>query len=129
MENKPICEIDKYGTKCWYLNGYRHRLDGPAIEYLDGVKYWYLNGVQHREDGPAVELSNGTKKWFINGKLHKLDGPAIIWNDGSYLWYINSYNVTNKIHQWAKENDIDLNNLTDVDKLLIKLTWTDYRKT
>jgi len=34
------------GTTRWFLNGERHREDGPAIEYADGDKYWYLNGEQ-----------------------------------------------------------------------------------
>jgi hypothetical protein len=49
------------GTKEWYLNGRRHRDDGPAVESSDGDKYWYLNGKLHREDGPAIESSNGDK--------------------------------------------------------------------
>jgi len=28
----PICEVDTDGAKHWYLNGYHHRTDGPAIE-------------------------------------------------------------------------------------------------
>ena len=55
------------GDKHWYLNGKRHREDGPAIEYDDGNKEWYLNGKRHREDGPAVEWANGFKKWYLNG--------------------------------------------------------------
>ena len=42
-------KIDEYGTKRWYLNGKRHREDGPAIEYSDGRKLWYLNGKQISE--------------------------------------------------------------------------------
>ena len=57
------------GTKRGYLNGKRHREDGPAIEYADGDKSWYLNGKLHREDGPAVEHANGFKSWWLNGKL------------------------------------------------------------
>jgi hypothetical protein len=34
--------------------------------YEDGDKHWYLNGKRHREDGPAVEDSNGSKFWFLN---------------------------------------------------------------
>ena len=30
----------------WYLNDKLHRVDGPAVEYADGVKKWYLNGVR-----------------------------------------------------------------------------------
>jgi hypothetical protein len=50
------------GDKYWYLNGRRHRDDGPAIEYSDGHKEWWLNGELHREDGPAIE-----RKWIIIG--------------------------------------------------------------
>ena len=52
----------------WYLNGKRHREDGPAIEWSDGDKEWYLNGKRHREDGPAIESSNGDKEWYLNGE-------------------------------------------------------------
>jgi len=34
----------------------------------NGDKFWYLNGKRHREDGPAIECSNGQKYWWINGK-------------------------------------------------------------
>ena len=54
------------GDKSWYLNGKRHREDGPAVEFADGDKSWYLNGDLHREDGPAYEGANGDKKWFLN---------------------------------------------------------------
>ena len=33
-----------------------------------GDKLWYLNGERHREDGPACEYNDGTKQWFLNGK-------------------------------------------------------------
>jgi hypothetical protein len=36
--------------------------------YADGRKYWFLNGQRHREDGPAIERSNGYKAWYLNGK-------------------------------------------------------------
>ena len=45
--------------------------------FFDGSKKWFINGKRHREDGPAVEIANGTKCWHINGKLHREDGPAI----------------------------------------------------
>ena len=34
---------DEFGNKFWYLNGKRHRANGPVIEYGNGTKYWYLN--------------------------------------------------------------------------------------
>jgi hypothetical protein len=55
------------GSKYWYLNGQRHRLDGPAIEFKNGSKEWWFNGKKHREDGPAIEDSNGHKAWYLNG--------------------------------------------------------------
>ena len=105
MENKPICEIDEYGNK-----------------------KWYINGVLHREDGPAIEDAYGTNCWYKNGKLHRIDGPTIVWIDGSYVWFINGYDVTLEIAQWAKDNDINLSRLTIGDKALIKLVWADYGK-
>ena len=36
--------------------------------YADGGKRWYLNGERHREDGPAIEAANGTKHWWLNDK-------------------------------------------------------------
>ena len=61
-------EVYNNGTKFWYLNGKRHREDGPAIEWSDGDKSWWLNGKLHREGGPAVECVNGIKKWYLNGE-------------------------------------------------------------
>ena len=54
------------GDKEWWLNGKRHREDGPAMEWADGSKSWYLNGKLHREDGPAYESANGSKSWYLN---------------------------------------------------------------
>ena len=34
--------------------------------YANGDKYWYLNGKRHREDGPAVEFADGSKWWYLN---------------------------------------------------------------
>jgi hypothetical protein len=67
MKNGLI--IDKDGTKEWFLNGERHRVDGPAIEWVDGHKEWCFNGELHRVDGSAIECADGTKGWFLNGKL------------------------------------------------------------
>ena len=37
-------QIDTHGTKRWYLNGKRHRENGPAIEYASGGTKYYING-------------------------------------------------------------------------------------
>ena len=56
------------GTKHWYLNGRRHREDGPAVEWADGTKEWWLSGNLHREDGPALIHADGTEEWWLNGE-------------------------------------------------------------
>ena len=61
-------EVNTNGTKSWYLNGKRHREDGPASEYANGGKSWYLKGKLHREDGPAVEFADGSKWWYLNDR-------------------------------------------------------------
>ena len=62
--------------------------------YADGSRYWYMNGVRHREDGPAIEYANGYKEWYFNGKLHREDGPAVEYSDGSKEWYLNGKGLT-----------------------------------
>ena len=59
---------------------------------------------------------------------HRLDGPAILYSNGEETWCINNHDVTDKITKWAEENNIDLDNLSEHDKLLIKLVWADYGK-
>ena len=45
-----VVKVDDNGTRFWWLNGKRHREDGPAIEYADGTRCWYLNGVEYTEE-------------------------------------------------------------------------------
>ena len=73
------------GSKEWYRNDKRHRIDGPAVEWADGLKHWYLNGKLHRVDGPAYEFSDGKKQWWLNGKrVYALEpiGDYILIEDG-----------------------------------------------
>ena len=85
--------VYKHKTE-WWLNGKRHREDGPAIEYQDGTKAWWLNGKRHREDGPAYEEANGDKSWWLNGIWHREDGPAIEYEDGRKEWWLNGKRLT-----------------------------------
>ena len=86
-------QVDKDSTT-WRLNGQRHRVDGPAVEFANGSKEWWLNGVSHRADGPAVELVSGYKAWFQNDQRHRVDGPAIEYAAGGNAWYLNGKSVT-----------------------------------
>ena len=63
-------------------------------EYSNGSKYWWLNGERHRTDGPAIEWYNGSKEWYLNGELHRTDGPAIEGSDGTKVWRLNDNEVT-----------------------------------
>jgi hypothetical protein len=105
-----------------------HRLDGPAITHPNGDMIWAKNGILHRENGPALDYSNGIKQWWIDGKHHRLDGPATLFPDGNNHWFINDFRVTDKITLWAKERDIDLNNLSDLDKVVIALEWGNFKE-
>lgn len=80
-------------SKEWWINGKKHRVDGPAVIMHNGSVLYYQNGLLHREGGPAIELSNGLKEWYINGNRHREDGPA--YEFGIYKeWWVN-----NKLHR------------------------------
>ena len=87
-------KVDYRGNREWFLNGNRHREDGPAIEYSDGTRCWYLNDNLHREDGPALEYSDGTRCWCLNGDLHREDGPACEYANGNREWWLNGVEYT-----------------------------------
>jgi hypothetical protein len=78
----------------WFIDGKRHRLNGPAIEWHDGGKEWYADGKLHRLNGPAFEHTNGSREWYVDGKRHRLDGPAIEWDDGSKEWFVDGKRIT-----------------------------------
>jgi hypothetical protein len=52
-----------------------HREDGPAYEASEGLKgsrfiakAWYINGKRHRINGPAIEWYGSRKEWWVDGK-------------------------------------------------------------
>jgi hypothetical protein len=96
------------GSKIWYLNGERHRVDGPAWEGADGTKQWFLNGQWHRVDGPAWEAANGSKEWWLNGKQHRVDGPAWEGADGTKVWRLNGkrHRVDGPAVEWANGSKV-----------------------
>ena len=99
-DEQPVMTVDERGIKEWKLNGKRHRLDGPAVEWPGG-RYWYQNGELHRLDGPAKEWNSGHKEWYQNDKLHRLDGPAVERAGGSKIWYINNKAYSEKDYPTA----------------------------
>ena len=67
--NTVTVTVDVSGNRVWRnaANQY-HRVDGPAIEWVNGDKSWWVNGLLHRLDGAAREWVSGAKDWFINGE-------------------------------------------------------------
>ena len=60
----------------WYNNdgkyaGLLHRVGSPAIEWWNGDQEWYIDGQRHREDGPAVISKDGVyRAWYLNDKQY-----------------------------------------------------------
>ena len=64
--------VDKNKTIRWFNDkGELHRLDGPAVEWLDGYKAWWVNGKLMTEK----EFNEYTKpKPTCEGKVVEVDG-------------------------------------------------------
>ena len=115
------------GSKKWYISGKLHRIGGgPAVEYVDGTKEWWVNGIRHRTDGPAVEFIDGTKIWFINGKRHREDGPAVEYIDNDFFqdtWWLDGNLVTDIQHSEFVQL---LKKREKRIQLKVWLKWTDW---
>ena len=102
--------------------------DGQCVVVGENAVYFMKNknGMYHRDNGPAVIYATGVKVWYKHGNGHRIDGPAIESPQYKNLWYINGINVDDKIRSWANDQGIDLDNLSDGDKSLINLAWSDH---
>ncbi len=70
--------------------------------YEDGGTSWHnKEGKFHRLNGSAVEHIDGYKAYWINGKLHNLEGPAIIYPNGEVEYCIEDIFYTKE--SWKKE--------------------------
>lgn len=82
-----------------------HRTDGPAyIETVGGYASYWEYDVLHRYDGPVYVYDGNLKagdQWRIRGKVV---------DEGKYK-------------AWLLEQDMDIFNLSDNDKILIDLKW------
>lgn len=94
---------DKKMTKC-------HRIDGPAVENVDGTKVWYYKGLLHRADGPAIEYPDGGHVWYINGYLMTKQGHYDFYN---YPWlaWSHAYMATKEEHAavYTKTKTVSIN--------------------
>lgn len=50
-----------------FENGKLHNEYGPAVERPRGTKEWWIDDHRHRIDGPAIEWDTGTKEWWLRG--------------------------------------------------------------
>jgi hypothetical protein len=76
------------GTIIWRNKcGQKHRLDGPAVTFLNGTKEWWANDKRHRTNNPAVIFYNQDEEWWDNGALHRVGGPAILYSSGREEWF------------------------------------------
>ena len=58
---------DEFGTRSYYNHaGKLHREEGPAVTYTNGDKSWWLNGYRHRIGGPAV-VWHSSVEWWLYG--------------------------------------------------------------
>ena len=51
-------KVNDDGTREWFQNDERHRLNGPAFEGVDGYKAWYIDGIKLTEE----EFNNRNNK-------------------------------------------------------------------
>ena len=78
----------------------------------------------------------GNHRLRREGAFHRLDGPAVIWNDNmdngienftKNQWWIHGFPVDDLIKPWAEGMNIDLDNLSEEDKIIITIVWSDYK--
>ena len=104
----------EYLKYCWSLGGVT---SSKFFTKLDE------DGNIHSDDGPAI-LDDTKIEYYKHGKKHRLEGPAVYTARGGEIWYINGKEVTYQLSQWAKENNIDLYNMSEYDLNLLKLCWS-----
>lgn len=108
--DKLILTIKNGGCIEWRLGEALHNDNGPAVEGFN-VSVWWINGRKHRADGPAYidnsyNLIDGTlcventhEEWWFEGNLHRETEPAMICkkHNGIYrAWYHHGQLIKNE---------------------------------
>ena len=74
----PRMTVDSFGNKEWKnREGERHRLDGPAEEWVNGKKLWCQNDKLHRLDGPAFINTNKAMNYVSGNEQYWIDGNIL----------------------------------------------------
>jgi hypothetical protein len=98
--------FQKYGNyTAWYLDGGKHRVDGPAVVYDSGMEEWRYHEILHRDGGPALIDSDGNLSWYRNGQRHRFDGPAVVNVDGSEKYYLYGAHISDDLHRQLTMED------------------------
>lgn len=79
------------------------QIDWNEKEKENNVNIYYLNGYPHRDNGPAIEWNNGDKEYFINGRLHREDGPAVERGNKKEWWYKGNQIFVNTQEDFERE--------------------------
>lgn len=67
------------GTIRYLLNGFLHRIDGPALIFNDGSYGWFLYDQLHRIDGPAIHFQNGKyDEYWVNNTCYSYEDFKLI---------------------------------------------------
>jgi hypothetical protein len=66
MKNGKV--TDDQDTVLWYKDNLCHRDGAPAVEHANGSKMRMVKEMSHRIDGPAIEFVDGRKEWWDDGK-------------------------------------------------------------
>ncbi len=66
----------KFNYGCWKFEYYNnnlqdHRIGFASAQDIQNNKWWSKNGFRHREDGPAVEYINSYNFYHLNGKRYE----------------------------------------------------------
>lgn len=58
--------LDKEGTIRWYNDKNElHRVDGPAVQYANGIKVFYLEDILYTEEEYNTKLHVDTRHFMI----------------------------------------------------------------
>lgn len=107
------------GIEIWFQHGLKHRIGGPAEIRFGVSEEWYNEGRLHREDGPAIILYKFeiAKYWVVDGKIHNSIGKS----PDKSRWFWHGDEVTEDMIPWIKSREYDLYNLSDQEKIEIKM--------
>ena len=98
MHRRSNMSFPRYplNTTLFYDKDYNlHNENGPAVINPNGDCEWWLNGKKHRIDGPAISHdSDNYFEWWVDGKRHNENGPAICFANGNYSWFIDNINYS-----------------------------------